>query len=212
MVVFILSMQFRASLNPDFLSSQSSHHWALTGPGHGVQFYRDDAERVQLVTDFLADGLKVGQPVVAILAPPRLGQVRQALIDRGFAVAAMADEGRLVLLDAKITLASVMNGQSPHAARFRAVIGAVLERAGGRRRVVRAYGEMVDLLWQDGQAPAALRLEQMWNALAGDYHFALLCGYAAENFTGNKHGIGFEDVCGQHRVVAPIEARARSDA
>ena len=70
---------------------------------------------------------------------------------------------------------------------------------------------MVDLLWKEGKGPAALRLEQLWNALAGDYHFALLCGYSADNFIGTR-GVGFEDVCGQHRVVVPIESRGRSDA
>jgi hypothetical protein len=127
------------------------------------------------------------------------------LTDRGFAVQALEDDGQLILLDARLTLTALMNGGGVEPSRFRGIIGAVMERAGGRRRVVRAYGEMVDLLWKDGQAPTALRLEQLWNALARDYHFALLCGYSADNFIGAEPGNGFEAVCGQHRVVVPIE-------
>ena len=42
--------------------------------------------------------------------------------------------------------------------------------------------------------------------------FYLLCGYAADNFTGGKRGTGFEDVCGQHHVVVPIESRAHPES
>ena len=31
---------------------------------------------------------------------------------------------------------------------------------------IRAYGEMVDVLWQDGLTAAAIRLEMLWNQLA----------------------------------------------
>lgn len=205
-------MQDRTPVNPDFLSARSSHHWALTGPGHGVQFYRDDAERMRVLTDFVTDGLKAGQPVVAIVAAPRLVQLRQVLTDRGFTVKAWEDSGQLILLDARLTLTALMNGHGVDPSSFRGIIGAVMERAGGRRRLVRAYGEMVDLLWKDGQAPAALRLEQLWNALARDYHFALLCGYSADNFIGAEPPSGFEAVCGQHRVVVPIESTPRPAA
>jgi hypothetical protein len=199
-------MHDRSPVNPDFLSARSSHHWALTGPGHGVQFYRDDAERIRVLRDFVTDGLKAGQPVVAIVASPRLVQLRQVLTDRGFTVRDLEDDGQLILLEARLTLTALMKGHGVDPSRVRGIIGAVLERAGGRRRVVRAYGEMVDLLWKDGQAPAALHLEQLWNALARSYHFALLCGYSADNFIGAEPGSGFEAVCGQHRVVVPIES------
>ena len=202
----------RTAMNPDFLSARSSHHWALTGPGHGVQFYRDDAERVRLLTDFVTDGLNARQPVVAIVESPRLLQIREALTDRGSAVKTLEDEGQLILLNARLMLTALMNGHGVDPSRFRGIIGAVMERAGGRRRVVRAYGEMVDLLWKDGQAPAALRLERLWNALARDYHFALLCGYSADNFISAEPGNGFEAVCGQHRVVVPIEPNPRPAA
>lgn len=199
-------MHDRTPVNPDFLSARSSHHWALTGPGHGVQFYRDDAERIRVLTDFVTDGLKAGQPVVAVVGSPRLVPLRQVLTDRGFTVKNLEDNGQLILLEARLTLTALMNGHGVDPSRFRGIVGAVMERAGGRRRVVRAYGEMVDLLWKDGQAPAALRLEQLWNALARDYHFALLCGYSAGNFIGAEPSGGFEAVCGQHRVVVPIES------
>ena len=37
-----------------------------------------------------------------------------------------------------------------------------------RVRTSGAFGEMVDLLWRDGNAKAALRLEELWNDAGKD--------------------------------------------
>ena len=51
--------------------------------------------------------------------------------------------------------------------------------ARGKRSVkVRAYGEMVDVLWQNANQSAAIALEEMWTDLGAVYPFDLLCGYA----------------------------------
>jgi len=50
------------------------------------------------------------------------------------------------------------------------------------KRSVRAYGDMVGLLWQQKQFPAAIRLEQLWHKLSQECDFALLCGYPIDIF------------------------------
>lgn len=61
---------------------------------------------------------------------------------------------------------------------------AVIARASGSRPggTVRAYGEMVDVLWKGGQMDAAMKLESLWNQLAHSHEFALLCGYSMGHF------------------------------
>ena len=65
--------------------------------------------------------------------------------------------------------------------------------------IVRAYGEMVDVLWKQGREDAAIRLEILWNKLAHTYGFALLCGYSMGNFY--KQAERFQEVCRQHTHV-----------
>jgi hypothetical protein len=95
----------------------------------------------------------------------------------------------------------------PDAHRFEETIGTlvadVLNNRSGRT-MIRAYGEMVDVLWKDGKAEAAIRLEMLWNKLANQHGFALLCGYAMGNFF--KQTALFEEVCRQHTHVMPAEA------
>ena len=70
--------------------------------------------------------------------------------------------------------------------------------AGRKDCVVRAYGEMVDVLWKAGQTVAATRLEMLWNDLARSQSFSLLCGYAMGSFYKDA---AVEEVCSHHSHV-----------
>ena len=51
----------------------------------------------------------------------------------------------------------------------------IAEMARGGRRI-HAFGEMVALLWADGNRDGAIRLEELWNELRKGHHFAsVLC-------------------------------------
>ena len=84
-------------------------------------------------------------------------------------------------------------------ARFKAVIGAVIAKSSNvwTGALVRAYGEMVDLLWRDGNPEAAIRVEELWNDLAQSHVFSLLCAYPMGNFLKESHSAGFDAVCRQ---------------
>jgi hypothetical protein len=76
--------------------------------------------------------------------------------------------------------------------------------------VVRAYGEIVDVLWKKGQPEAAIRLELMWNQLVATRRLALLCGYSMGNFY--KQGERFHDVCRMHTEAAGADGKLLSFA
>ena len=71
--------------------------------------------------------------------------------------------------------------------------------------VIRAYGEMVDVLWKRGRTDAAMSLEMLWNRLAATHHFALLCGYSMGNFY--KRIDQFQQVCAQHSHVLETDSK-----
>src|SRR6185369_16850460 len=87
----------------------------------------------------------------------------------------------LTFLDAAETLAKLSKGSSPDEALFTTVVGGALDRAraAAPRGVVRAYGEMVDVLWRAGDVAGAVHLESLWNGLARTGRFSLLCSYTA---------------------------------
>jgi MEDS: MEthanogen/methylotroph, DcmR Sensory domain len=111
----------------------------------------------------------------------------------------LKDPQAFVFLEAESMLREFMVEGMPDAARFNAAVTPLLDRLSRRRTcTVRAYGEMVDVLWKRGNTAAAIRLEALWNTLADTQPFSLLCGYAADNVYENS---AVEDICRQHSHV-----------
>jgi hypothetical protein len=67
---------------------------------------------------------------------------------------------------------------------------------------VHVFGEMVALLWDFGQVAAAIEVEAMWNELAAQYQFSLLCAYPADSVRGGQHQDALTEVCRVHASVA----------
>jgi len=74
---------------------------------------------------------------------------------------------------------------------------------------VRAYGEMVDVLWQRGEQDAAMRLEEYWNELTRLQTFSLLCAYRIDNLDSGAYGGPLECVCRTHTHLIPARDYAR---
>jgi signal transduction histidine kinase/CheY-like chemotaxis protein len=176
---------------------------APAGPGHSVQFYENDAFLAAAVADFLADGIRAGDPAIVLATAPHRRGFDRRLRAKGIDVETARRDGLLTWYDADDMLARIMDGGRPDAQRFRGELIPLIERAELRRQgsVVRAYGELVDVLWQRGDTMAALRLEELWNELAATHRFALLCGYAMGPFYGSTGSAQREAVCACHTHV-----------
>ena len=168
---------------------------------HAVQFYRDDTRLCQSVADFLADGIAAGQPLVVIATPEHRELICAELTLRRFPVNRIVSDRQLLLLDARKTLSQFFFRGKLDTLRFRETIGRAIATVCGRRTdcTVRAYGEMVDLLWREGKCQEAIELEILWNNLARTHAFSLLCGYAMGSFY--KETDGHADVCALHTHV-----------
>ena len=175
---------------------------------HAVQFFDRDDFLCEEVARYLAEGFEVDAPLVVIARPERLRAIGDTLRRQGRNVDEALANGQLCMFDAHRTLARFMRDGMPQASDFRAVIGPVIERgrAAYPRARLRAYGEMVDILWVEGRPDAAIRLEMLWNELATDLPFSLLCGYSMSNFEGADDAERFARVCATHSEVSPAES------
>jgi hypothetical protein len=183
--------------------SQASSHSGVAATGlssHDVSFYRSEETLVKSAVDFLAEGIRVGQPIIVIATLAHRHDFAAGLRARGLDPD-LALAGRLaVWLDARQTLNAFMEGAHPNRELFMATVGSVFERLLEKRQylLVRAFGEMVDLLWKDGNAEGAHMLEQLWNELAMKYKYSLLCGYSIDNFLHEAGVAAFRRVCDHH--------------
>lgn len=157
---------------------------ASAGRYHAVQFYKDTESLVAIVARFIADGLKQQQPAVIITIPEHRAAIEAALETHGLDVRKMKRLGDLFALDARETLDTLLVEGMPHPPLVKHVVETLLGEISRihPNRPIRAYGEMVNVLWQDGLTAAAIRLETLWNELAKSHDFKLLCGYSMGNF------------------------------
>jgi hypothetical protein len=184
------------------------HHGpADSGQFHAVRFYKHATGLCEIVGKFIADGFQAGEPAIIIVTPEHRTELIRCLETRGIDVEARVHSGQIAMLDAADTLREFMVDGMPDALRFRQTIEPVITAAVRRASAasVRAYGEMVDVLWQAGQTTAAVRIETLWNDLATTSRFSLLCGYAMGNVYKDTD---VETICGHHSHVITEDARA----
>ena len=181
-------------------------HAAHPDHDHHVQFYDDHRFLVERVAAFVGEGLLADGGGIVVATPEHLAAVERELTERGIDLARARTEGRFVGADASSTLDRLMVDGVVDGARFRAVIGDIVAAVrGAARGPVRIYGEMIDLLWRRSEPEAMLRLEDLWNELAHEHPFSLLCGYVLAAFADERHVHMFQRVCDRHGHVASSE-------
>ena len=179
---------------------------------HVVQFYERDAQLVECVGEYLTDAVHDGSVAVVIATAAHRAAFEGYLRDAGVDVAARRDEGTLVFHDAAATLAQLMRDGCVDRYAFFEVSGDIVREAAATGRPVRAYGEMVALLWEAGDVIAAIELETLWNELATEVPFSLYCAYRSESVAGHEHADALQQVCDLHSgavTLPPFETTWR---
>jgi PAS domain-containing protein len=175
---------------------------------HAVQFYENDSALIEALGKHIGTALESGDTTIVIATKAHRDGLAQELRLRNINVSAAVKAGLFIELDAAKTLASFMVGGGPDKQKFEETVGALVSQAAARtkpgHRLV-AFGEMVALLWAEGKRDATVRLEELWNELAEQYTFDLLCGYPIGVFDRLEHRQLFFSICGEHTDVNPAE-------
>jgi hypothetical protein len=93
----------------------------------------------------------------------------------------------------------------PDPARFLKLFGdlivTVAEATKGEQARVAVFGEGVQLLWAQGNAEAAIRIERLTNRIAKTYDVDILCGCCLGTVQGGMDSDVFERICEEHSAV-----------
>ncbi|HVS77221.1 MAG TPA: PAS domain S-box protein, partial [Steroidobacteraceae bacterium] len=173
---------------------------------HFVQFYEQDAVLVQSVAEFVQHGISTGAGAFLIATAAHLEQLERTLRARGVDVTAARARRQLIVLEASVALARIMQHGAPQWGRFLEVVGPAVAELRRRAPRVIAFGEMVALLWRDGLHEAALQLEALWNELAERERFSLFCAYPLPQNADAAILRDLERVCSRHSRVIPAES------
>lgn len=181
----------------------------LSHRAHTVQFYGDAAFLLEDLSRFIGGALGAGDAAVVLATEAHRDGLEDRMTAGGVDVTRALDQGRYIARDAAAVLAECMVDGWPDAARFTEIMSGIIQRArataGDDPRVV-VFGELVALLCTEGQVDAALRLEELWNALGEAYVFNLHCAYPLDAFPRAEDGWAIEQVCTAHAHVVPAES------
>ena len=176
--------------------------WAEISPcEHMVQIYEDESVFVEALSMFIAAGLQRGEAAVVIATAAHRSSLDARLVELGQDLESARGEGRYLTLDAAAVLSLFMVDGWPDDERFAATIHDVLQRVQPGRKV-RAFGEMVALLWARGDHGATVRLEHLWDVFCQSNELALFCAYPRIGATRDL-GESFAEVCALHSRVVP---------
>jgi hypothetical protein len=173
---------------------------------HSVQFYgEDDGALAANVSRYLGEGLQRGEGVVAIATAEHIRAFANRLVEDGHDATGAIRDGRLLFLGAEQTLALFMVDGQPDRDSFRSATGVVFRQVRSKTgsREIRAYGEMVGLLWNAGHSVAAARLERLWNEVLNENGLRLFCAYQIDVFGREFQAGVIDEILCAHTHLEP---------
>jgi hypothetical protein len=178
--------------------------WAEMAPcEHVVQIYGDDRVFLDGLEGFVGNALRQGEAAIVIATAMHLHGLEERLRRNGVDVDVARRENRYVSRLAEETLDSFMVEDWPDEQRFRGAMESLIRIArGGKGRKVRAFGEMVAILWSRGNHAATIHLELLWSKVCSAEKFPLYCAYPRDTFSRNATE-SIVEICRIHSRVAP---------
>ncbi len=164
---------------------------AIRGTVHAVQFYETDDYLLQTLADYVAGAFAVGDAAVVVATEAHRAALDARLTARGIDIDQKQKVGSYFSLEAKGLLDRFTIDGSISPTRFGDIVGSLVRQARGESsaRQVRVFGEMVALLWAEGDRNGALVLEELWNDLTRRMSFPLLCAYPASFFSTDADSV-----------------------
>jgi hypothetical protein len=181
--------------------------WGEIAPcDHLVQVYENEKIFLDTLEGFAGTGFLANDSVVIIATSKHLDALNSRLRSQGFDLNALIEADHYIPIDAQDLLSVLVVDGWIDENIFNSFITDIVNRAKQRNGKVRAFGEMVAVLWAQGNCGATVQLENLWNQLHGKSPFTLFCAYPKTGFSQSAND-SIETICKQHAKVIDGYAR-----
>jgi hypothetical protein len=196
-------MNISTNKNREWQQADAQIFWGEIAPSeHVVQIYESEQVFLDLLGGYVSGGIRNGDSVVIIATPAHIRALNERLKADGFDPFYLTLKDQFIPLDAEETLSKFMVNGWADEILFRHTITEVIKRAKRYNRKVRAFGEMVAILWAQGNTGATVQLEHLWNKFSETESFCLFCAYPKSGFTEDPL-VSIREICCTHsKVVA----------
>ena len=185
---------------------------ADAAPGdHIVQLYQDQEFLNGAVCRYIGAGVANGEGIMLFSTPTHWNAFRPRLEAEGVDVRAAQERGQLTVFDADELLSRFMRGAMPDPPTFNVVIRDIFgrARARGSYQKMRAWGELVNVLWERGDVAGSMNLEDLFDQLNKIVSIVMFCSFLMDNFNGEVHAHMLPRLGTNHSHLIPVEDYAR---
>lgn len=184
--------------NSEWKKASVDIFWGEIAPcDHVVQIYENDGVFLDALAGFVGGGIRADECVVVIATDNHLEALNKRLSSYGVRVDTLIADERYMPLNAEEMLSKFMVDGWPDEELFNRTVRSIVEKGTAKNRRVRAFGEMVAILWAKGMNGATVHLEHLWNLFCAQNKLSLFCAYPK---TGSTQDINesFADICECH--------------
>ena len=169
---------------------------------HSVHFYESEEALIQRLGSIVLSGMDAGVSALLVMTEAHKRAFQKFLSRRNVDLHRAERDGLLCVLDAETTLKRFMVNGFPDENLFRASVGSLVRDAQthSQRSGLTVFGEMVAILWEQGNKEGAIQLERLWNELLQDNAFHLHCAYPKALFKSRKDRCEITEICEHHSL------------
>jgi two-component sensor histidine kinase len=171
---------------------------------HLVQFY-DELETLEAnVGIFVEAGLRNRESVIILCRRKSWERYQRCLDQKGHDIAQLLREGHITFVDAELLLNRLLKaGEDKVTELFEVFCRQLIDKSFREHTQMRAFGELVDLLCEQGLTDTAVSVEKIWNRLVKEHGFDLFCGYRLAGLSQSRDNFKILDICGHHTHLLP---------
>jgi len=177
--------------------SKADFFWAEQAHAdHVVQVYDNDKILIDALTEFVIGGFKAGDSSIIIATDIHLSSLTDRIKNSGFKLELLQAQNRFIALDVSVVLSKFMVNDWPDETLFFKTISDIVEKIGVTGRI-RAFGEMVAILWERELHGATIHLEHLWDKFFTQHPLCLFCAYPKKAFAENYES-SVQHICRMH--------------
>jgi hypothetical protein len=168
---------------------------------HLVQLFDAPRSLADTVSRYLAEGWTRGDQLLVIARPRNWELIAGYLEGRGCPVRDTSAHERIHVIDAVQLLRRIRRRGAFDRGRAQQLLTSIVADAAAPARPLCVYGELVELLAEEGNFETAGVVEDVWNDLRASFTFRLLCGYLAAHFADPRTATSLRRICDKHTAV-----------
>lgn len=157
--------------------------WGEVAPtDHFLQFYESDEILLNSLEAYVMSAFALEETIVIIATDLHLQELHKRL-KQHYNLAKQISRGKYTPLNAEMILSEIMTGEVVDTDKFNALIDKLLDKVNKiDNNKIRIFGELVALLWGQGNRKAVVALEKLWHQLCTSGKFSLFCAYPKTGF------------------------------